>query len=339
MAAMVYRDEDADPDLLRARRVAVIGYGNQGSAQARNLRDSGVRELRVGNRDDRYRQLARRDGFEPLPIAEAAAWGQVVLLLIPDEEQPAVFAEQVAPGLRPGDTLVVASGYNLAFGLLDVPAGVDVVMVAPRMIGAGVRERYRRGEPYPCFVSAERDAGGGALEMALSLAKGIGATRGGAAIASSAREEAALDLFSEQAVWPMVIGAFRAAYAVLHEAGFSDEAILNDLYLSKEAAEVFERAAEQGLYGQLALHSHTSQFGQLRALAADDGAWLEERFRQVLHDDILSGRFAAEWSATQAAGADRLERLRAQAEASPLARAEASVRARSDRLGPRTAQT
>jgi ketol-acid reductoisomerase len=326
MAAMVYRDEDADPDLLRARRVAVIGYGNQGSAQARNLRDSGVRELRVGNRDDRYRQLARRDGFEPLPIAEAAAWGQVVLLLIPDEEQPAVFAEQVAPGLRPGDTLVVASGYNLAFGLLDVPAGVDVVMVAPRMIGAGVRERYRRGEPYPCFVSAERDASGGALALALSLAKGIGATRGGA-IASSAREEAALDLFSEQAVWPMVIGAFRAAYAVLHEAGFSDEAILNDLYLSKEAAEVFERAAEQGLYGQLALHSHTSQFGQLRALAADDGAWLEERFRRVLHDDILSGRFAAEWSATQAAGVDRLERLRAQAEASPLARAEASVRA------------
>jgi ketol-acid reductoisomerase len=326
MGATVYRDADADLDLIRSRRVAVIGYGNQGSAQALNLRDSGVRELRIGNREDHYRERARQDGFEPLPIAEAAAWGQVVLLLIPDEEQPAVFREQVAPGLRRGDTLVVASGYNVAFGLLDIPEGVDVVMVAPRMIGAGVRERYRRGEPSPCFVSVER-GGGGAMGLALSLAKGIGATRGvGAAIGSSAREEAALDLFSEQAVWPLIIAAFRAAYAVLHQAGFSDEAILNELYLSKEPAEVFERAAEQGLFGQLGLHSHTSQFGQLRALAADDGAWLEERFRQVLQGDILSGRFAREWSAEQAAGLDRLERLRAEAEASPFARAEAAVR-------------
>jgi ketol-acid reductoisomerase len=326
--ASVYRE--ADLELVRSSRVAVIGYGNQGSAQALNLRDSGVRQLRVGNRDDHYRERARRDGFEPLPIPEAAAWGQVVLLLIPDEEQPAVFREQVAPGLRPGDTLVVASGYNVAFGLLDIPDGVDVAMVAPRMIGSGVRERYRRGEPVPCFVSAERDSSGATLALALSLAKGIGAIReggAGAAVDSSAREEAALDLFSEQAVWPAIIGTFRAAYTVLRQAGFSDDAILNELYLSKEPAEVFERAAEQGLFGQLGLHSHTSQFGQLRALAADDGAWLEERFRRVLHDDILSGRFAREWSAEQAAGADRLERLRADAEASPLGRADRAVRA------------
>jgi ketol-acid reductoisomerase len=327
----VYRDADADLGLVRSRRVAVIGYGNQGSAQALNLRDSGVGELRVGNRQDDYRERAVRDGFEPLPIPEAAAWGQVVLLLIPDEDQPAVFREQLAPGLRRGDTLVVASGYNVAFGLLEIPAGVDVVMVAPRMIGAGVRERYRRGQPYPCFVSVERDHSGAAMALALSLAKGIGAIREGGeggAIASSAREEAALDLFSEQAVWPTIIGTFRAAYAVLHQAGFSDEAILNELYLSKEPAEVFDRAGDQGLFGQLGLHSHTSQFGQLRALAADDGTWLEERFRQVLHDDILSGRFATEWSTVQARGEDRLERLRAAAEASALARAEAAVRGR-----------
>jgi ketol-acid reductoisomerase len=324
MAATVYRDEDADLALVRSRRVAVVGYGNQGSAQALNLRDSGVRELRVGNRDDAYREQALRDGFEVLAIPDAVRWGQVVLLLIPDEDQPAVFAEQVAPNLDGDDALVVASGYNVAFGLLDVPEGVDVVMVAPRMIGAGVRERYRRGEPYPCFVSVERDASGGALALALSLAKGIGATRGGA-IGSSAREEAALDLFSEQAVWPVILATFRSAYEVLHEAGFSDEAILNELYLSKEPAEVFERIAEQGLFGQLPLHSHTSQFGQLRALAADDGRWLAERFRSVLHDAILSGRFASEWSAEQEAGLAHLERLRAEAEASPIAQAEARV--------------
>ncbi len=163
------------------------------------------------------------------------------------------------------------------------------------------------------------------LNLRDSGVRQLRATRGGA-IGSSAREEAALDLFSEQAVWPLIIGAFRAAYAVLHQAGFSDEAILNELYLSREPAEVFERAAEQGLFGQLGLHSHTSQFGQLRALAADDGSWLQERFRRVLHDDILSGRFAREWSAEQAAGLDRLERLRAEAEASAFARAEAAVR-------------
>jgi ketol-acid reductoisomerase len=159
----------------------------------------------------------------------------------------------------------------------------------------------------------------------LSIARGIGATRGGA-IASSAQEEAALDLFSEQAIWPVIMAAFRTAYEVLHQAGFSDEAILYEMYLSKEPAEVFERIADQGLFKQLTLHSHTSQYGQLRNLLADDGSWLYERFKHVLEDDILSGRFAEEWSDVQAKGLERLEELRAQALRSSLGRAEASVR-------------
>ena len=158
----------------------------------------------------------------------------------------------------------------------------------------------------------------------LSIARGIGATRGGA-ILSSAREEAALDLFSEQAIWPAIMVAFRTAYEVLHQAGFSDEAILYEMYLSKEPAEVFERIAEQGLFEQLSLHSHTSQYGQLRALFADDSSWLYEKFRRVLHDDILSDRFAREWSDVQAKGAERLEQIRAEALASEMARAEARV--------------
>jgi len=258
-------------------------------------------------------------------IPEAAARGDVVFLLIPDEEQPQVFREQIAPHLRAGAALVVASGYNVAFQLFDLPDFIDVIMVAPRMIGTGVRERYLRREPYPCFISADRNVSGNALELALSIARGIGATRGGA-ILSSAREEAALDLFSEQAIWPVIMVAFRTAYEVLHQAGFSDEAILYEMYLSKEPAEVFERIAEKGLFEQLSLHSHTSQYGQLRALFADDGSWLYERFRRVLHDDILSGRFAREWSDVQAKGAERLEQMRAEALASEMARAEARVR-------------
>src|SRR6266571_6871618 len=325
MSTLVYFDADADLSIVQTKRLAFIGYGNQGAAQAKNLRDSGVREILIGNREDEYREAAIADGFQVGSIPEAAAWGDVVFLLIPDEEQPAVFREQIAPHLRRGSTLVVASGYNIAFDLFDLPGSVDVVMVAPRMIGAGVRDRYLRGEPYPCFVSVERDVSGNALKLALSIARGIGATRGGA-IGSSAREEAALDLFSEQAIWPVILAAFRGAYEVLHEAGFSDEAILYEMYLSKEPVEVFDRIAEQGLFGQLPLHSHTSQYGQLRALAADDGTWLRERFKHVLEDDILAGRFAKEWSDVQARGLERLEQLRAEALKSSIARAEAKVR-------------
>ena len=325
MSTLIYYDADADLSIVQTKRLAFIGYGNQGAAQAKNLRDSRVREILIGNREDEYREAAIADGFQVGSIPEAAAWGDVVFLLIPDEEQPAVFREQIAPHLRRGSTLVVASGYNIAFNLFDLPGSVDVVMVAPRMIGAGVRERYLRREPYPCFVSVEREVSGNALKLALSIARGIGATRGGA-IGSSAREEAALDLFSEQAIWPVILAAFRGAYEVLHEAGFSDEAILYEMYLSKEPVEVFDRIAEQGLFGQLPLHSHTSQYGQLRALAADDGASLRERFERVLEDDILSGRFAREWSDVQAKGQERLEQLRAEALKSSIARAEAKVR-------------
>jgi ketol-acid reductoisomerase len=226
--------------------------------------------------------------------------------------------------LQPGAAPVVASGYNVACNLLAVPDAVDIVMVVPRMIGAGVRDRFLRGEPYPCFVSVESDMSGHALALALSIARGIGATRGGA-VSYSEREEAALDLFSDQAIWPIILSTLQAAYEVLHAAGFSDEAILYEMYLSKEPAEVFERFAEMGMFGQLPLHSHTSQYGQLRALLADNGAALRERFTHILHNDILSGAFAREWSDVQAKGQERLEQLRAAALATPLARAETSV--------------
>jgi len=325
MNTPIYYDNDADLSILQTKRLAFIGYGNQGAAQSQNLRDNGVSEILIGNREDAYRDAAIADGFRVVSIPEATAWGDVVFLLIPDEIQPQVFREQIAPYLRTGTTLVVASGYNVAFQLFDLPDSIDVIMVAPRMIGAGVRERYLSGEPYPCFISVERDISGNAFKLALSIARGIGATRGGA-ILSSAREEAALDLFSEQAIWPFIMSAFRAAYSVLHEAGFSDEAILYEMYLSKEPAEVFDRIAEQGLFGQLTLHSHTSQYGQLRALLADNGTTLYEKFKRVLEDDILSGRFADEWSDVQADGLEHLEQMRTQALASDLARADEKVR-------------
>jgi ketol-acid reductoisomerase len=328
MSARIYTDSEADLGVLDGRTVGVLGFGNQGAAQARNLRDSGVGPLVVGNRDDEYLPGARDAGFDVRPIRDAAAAADVVLLLIPDEVQPALVAAEVTPGLGPGDTLVVASGYNVAFGLLDVPDGVDVVMVAPRMIGAAVRSRFEQGVGFPCFVSVEREASGAAYGTALAVARAIGGTRAGA-IESSAREEAALDLFSEQAIWPAILSVLRTSYEVLHAAGFSDEAVLNEMYLSGEPAEVFDHVARQGLLGQLALHSQTSQFGQLRALTGLATGDLAARLRAVLHDDILSGRFAREWSTVDPE--EQLAALRERAERHPLAAAERAVMNREDK--------
>lgn len=333
--AQVFTDDDADPTALDETVVAVLGFGNQGAAQAQNLRDSGVRVV-VGNQDDDYRERAVAAGFEPVPLAEAARAGQVVLLLIPDEVQPAVFRAQVAPQLTAGDTLVVASGYNWTFDLLDVPTDVDVVMVAPRMIGEAVRARYLSGAGYPCFVSVERDASGAAQRRALGIARAIGGTAGGA-VASSAREEAALDLFSEQAIWPAILDVLRSAYDVLADAGFSDEAVLYEMYLSAEPAEIFARVADSGLLEQLRVHSQTSQYGQLRAVAAlaAEGGPLPERFARVLHEDILSGAFAAEWSDGNDAAERRLTDLRNRAAELPIALAERAVRDRAAARAPR----
>jgi ketol-acid reductoisomerase len=323
----IYIDADADPVALEGMTVAVLGYGNQGHAQAQNMLDSGI-EVVVGNRDDDYAGRARDDGFPTRSLRQAATDADVVLLLIPDEVQPGVFAEQVAPGLRGGDTLVVASGYNIAFGLLEVPDGVDAVMVAPRMIGAAVRSRFVEGVGSPCLVSVERDSTGRGWETALAVARAIGGTRAGA-IASSAREEAALDLFSEQAVWPAILSVLRTSYEVLRDAGFSDEAVLYELYLSGEPAEVFAHVARDGLLGQLPLHSQTSQFGQLKTLLGLETGELAQRFTAVLHEDILSGAFAREWSATDAGR--RLRELHDRARAHPMAAAEREVLARQAR--------
>lgn len=312
---------------LAGRTVAVIGYGNQGHAQAQNLRDSGVTVV-VGNRDDEYRRRAEADGFSPLPIPEAAAAADVLLLLIPDEVQPEIFGREIAPALTPGTTLVVASGYCVTFGLLEVPAEVNVVMVAPRMIGEGVRDHYVKGVGFPCLLSVEQDATGDAEAVALAVARGIGVTAHGA-VASSAREEAALDLFSEQAIWPAVLALLQAAYEVLSEAGFNDAAIVDEMYLSGEPAEIFDRIARLGLLGQLTTHSHTSQYGQLRGLSrsADLVQALKQRFTSVLTDDILSGDFAREWSQHGTDSEAAIAALREKATGHPLLAAEQRVRA------------
>lgn len=303
----VYGDEDADLSVLADRTVAIIGYGNQGRAQGLNLRDSGIEDVIVGNREDASWEQAEDDGFPVYTMAEATDRADVVFLLVPDEVQPAVFREEIEPNLVAGDVLNFASGYNITYGFIDPPADVDVVMVAPRMIGTTVRELYEEGDGAPALLAIEQDASGEALDVALALAKGIGATRSGV-IDSDFESETITDLMTEQALLPVFINALRAKYEAEVEAGIAPETVLMEQYLSREMSHIWEKAATQGLFEQLTLHSQTSQYGQLRFAEAFDDDQIREFMDERLAE-IRNGRFATEWTSEQRAGYPQLDRL------------------------------
>ena len=248
----VYHDEDANPQDLRGESVAILGYGNQGSAQAQNLRDSGLPVL-VGNIEDSYAKQARSDGFEVLPLDEASRRAQLLFLLVPDEVMPEIYERDVAPGLAPGKLLNFAHGYNVAFGLITPPAEVDVTLIAPRMIGAGVRDGYLSGEGFPSFVGVHQDATGRARARMLALARALGSTRAGC-LDMSMNDEATLDLFTEQAFGPAFGRVMMTAIRTLTDAGYPPEAVLMELYLSGEFAYSLGKIREMGMVAQHALH-------------------------------------------------------------------------------------
>lgn len=318
----LYKDHDASLTPLAGKTVAVLGYGNQGQAQALNLRDSGVRVI-VGNRDDGYRARAIADGFTPMSILEAAQAGDILLVLTTDESQPLIWAEQIAPGLRPGKTLVWASGYNVGFALITPPPDVDVLLIAPRMIGVQVRDLYVCGAGALAQVAVHQDASGQAWETMLALCKGIGLTRGGV-FTSSFREEAELDLFAEQVVWAGLEAWFIECFDLGVAHGFAPELMVMELYASGETAEIFTKMAKNGFFRQMTHHSTTSQYGTLSRGPTLIGDAMRARAREILRG-IHDGSFVAEWSNEQAGGSARLEALRAAALAHPMSQAEGTV--------------
>jgi ketol-acid reductoisomerase len=327
----IYYDADADLGALDGQTVAVVGYGNQGRSQALNLRDSGVAVV-IGNRRDSALEQAERDGFEVLPVADACARADVAMLLIPDEVMPAVYAEQVAPALHAGDMLVFASGYNVAFGLIEPAQDLDVALIAPRMIGLGVRDTYEEGTGFPSFVGVHRDASGTALPRMLALCRALGTARAGC-IEMSMHDEASLDLFTEQAFGPAFGRVMMSAVELLVGAGYPPEAVLLELYLSGELAYSLEKIREVGMLRQMEYHSQTSQYGSITrgARFLDLDGPLKERMGRVL-EEIRSGRFADEWSRNQAQSAEIFAKVRAVRDRLPMTRWEDSAR-RAFRIG------
>ncbi|MGH9128988.1 MAG: NAD(P)-binding domain-containing protein [Acidimicrobiales bacterium] len=322
--ATFYREADADPDALAGQRVAVIGYGLLGASMALNLRDSGV-DVLVGNLDDSYRPRGLAAGFAVVGIAEAVAEADVVYLLIADEAIPECFAQEVVPALRPGSAVCFASGYCLAYGLVSAPEGVDVLLLAPRMMGEEVHAVVADGRGFVSYVSVERDATGTALARLLGLALAAGSLRRGALVLS-ALQEATLDLMVEQTVGPYVGIALQLAFALGVEAGLPPEALVLELYMSGEMSQVFSSFARDGFYRSVTAHGLVAQYGGfLRSLTVDAPA-MREAFERALAD-IRSGGFAAKLQAEKSNGYPTLSALDAiTAGTDPMSQAEARVR-------------
>ena len=282
-------------------------------------------DVSIGNRDDEYRSAARDDGFTVLGISEAVEAAGIVVVLIPDEEIPECFTASIRPHLRPGEAVCFASGYALAFGLVDLPAGIDVLLLAPRMLGEEVRRSYVDGAGFFAYISVEQDASGRGLDRLLALAHAAGVLRKGA-MPLRASDEALLDLFIEQTVGPYLGTTIQVAFALGVDAGLPPEAMVLEMYMSGEMARTFQAFADAGFFESVGWHGVVAQYGGfLRTMELDRGA-MTAMFSSVL-EDIRSGGFAARFQEERDAGGPTLAAIAAVKEAgNAMTEAERRVR-------------
>ena len=315
MAVQMYYDDDADLSIVQRRKVAVLGFGSQGHAHALSLRDSGV-DVRVGLPEgSQSRDKAADQGLRVLSPAEAAAEADLIMILAPDHKQRALYAESVEPNLSDGDALFFGHGFNIRFGYIKPPAGVDVAMVAPKGPGHLVRRQFVDGKGVPVLVAVEQDASGQALALALSYAKAIGGTRAGA-IRTTFTEETETDLFGEQAV--LCGGASQLVqygFEVLTEAGYEPEIAyfecLHELKL------IVDLMYEGGIAKQRWSVSDTAEYGDYVSGPRVIDEHVKQNMRQILAE-IRDGSFAARFIADQDAGAPEFSALRAKGEQHPI---------------------
>jgi ketol-acid reductoisomerase len=315
MAVTVYYQQDADPSIIRDKKVAVIGYGSQGHAHALNLKESGI-DVAVGLREDSSSVLkAEAAGLSVMSISEAAAWADVIMLLAPDTEQKHIYDEHIAPNLADGKALAFAHGFNVRFDRIQAPAGVDVIMIAPKGPGHLVRRTYTEGGGVPALIAVAQDATGTARAVAMSYADAIGGTRAGV-IETTFAEETETDLFGEQAVLCGGLTALvRAGFETLTEAGYAPEmAYFECLH---EVKLIVDLMYEEGIAGMRYSISDTAEYGDLTRGSRVVNEATKAEMKKIL-GEIQSGQFAAEWIAESEAGRPNYKRLQQEGKNHPI---------------------
>ena len=311
----VFHDQDADLSLIQAKKVAVIGYGSQGHAHSLNLKDSGV-DVRVGlAASSRSRAKAEKAGLTVLSVADAAAWADVIMILVPDQTQAAVYTEHIAQHLKKGKLLLFAHGFNIHFGFIKPPADINVALVAPKAPGHRVREIFTEGGGVPGLIAVQQDSTGNAQKLALSYARGIGCTRAGV-YETSFKEETETDLFGEQAVLCGGTSALvKAGFDTLVEAGYAPEmAYFECLHELKLIVDLMYRG---GLNYMRYSISDTAEYGDVTRGPRVINAAVRAEMQTIL-DEIKSGAFAEEWIAENKAGRTKFDALRQEGAAHPI---------------------
>jgi ketol-acid reductoisomerase len=289
----VYYDRDADLNLIKGKRVAIVGYGSQGHAHALNLRDSGVKDVAVALRKGSASvKKAESAGIKVLEAAEAAKWANVVMMLTPDELQAGIYAEHLAPNMSNGAALMFAHGLNIHFNLIEPRADLDVLMVAPKGPGHTVRSEYGRGGGVPCLLAIHQDASGNAHDLGLSYASAIGGGRAGI-IETTFREECETDLFGEQVVLcGGLVELIRNGFETLVEAGYAPEmAYFECLH---EVKLIVDLIYEGGIANMNYSISNTAEFGEYVSGPRIITPETKAEMKRVLAD-IQSGRFTRDW--------------------------------------------
>ncbi|MDA0883877.1 MAG: ketol-acid reductoisomerase, partial [Proteobacteria bacterium] len=289
----VYYDRDADVGLIKKKKVVIVGYGSQGHAHAANLKDSGVAEVSVALRSDSSSRAKASDaGFKVMDVAEASQWGDVLMMLTPDELQADIYADEIAENIRPGAAIAFAHGLNVHFNLIEPRTDIDVFMVAPKGPGHTVRSEYVRGGGVPCLIAVHQDSSGNAHEIGLSYASAVGGGRSGI-IETTFQEECETDLFGEQAVLcGGLCELIKAGFETLVEAGYAPEmAYFECLH---EVKLIVDLIYEGGIANMNYSISNTAEYGEYvtgpRIITDETKA----EMKRVL-EDIQAGRFTRDW--------------------------------------------
>ncbi|MDB2497575.1 ketol-acid reductoisomerase [Alphaproteobacteria bacterium] len=321
----VYYDRDADVGLIKKKKVVIVGYGSQGHAHAANLKDSGVAEVAVALRSDSSSRAKASDaGFKVMDVAEASQWGDVIMMLTPDELQADIYADEIAENIRPGAAIAFAHGLNVHFNLIEPRTDIDVFMVAPKGPGHTVRSEYARGGGVPCLIAVHQDSSGNAHEIGLSYASAVGGGRSGI-IETTFQEECETDLFGEQAVLcGGLCELIKAGFETLVEAGYAPEmAYFECLH---EVKLIVDLIYEGGIANMNYSISNTAEYGEYvtgpRIITDETKA----EMKRVL-EDIQAGRFTRDWMVENKARQTSFKATRRRNAEHPIEQVGAELRA------------